>query len=366
MIEVYFDSNKFAIQSNNVTLSTLENKALSRELLGLKSFLESNKITDKVKIFTTDIVIEESKKRLKNIAIDKVTSLKSHLNNASIDISHEKLTDDYWWSKIEDNLQKELKENNIEVIKSSAKIKVEDLINRSLNHDAPFEKDGDKGFKDTIIFLTILQKISEEVNKPDQVILITGDGRIKDCMEEFKDKTGVELIVSDGNDIDDILDTQLNLNIGISKIRDDFNQYMDIEKNQEYAEAKVLSLIRKKTPKKSHFVVYINENWMEKVMDINFKNFEITKIDSKDKKDFEIKLETIFEVYYAEKPKMKSLFEYQSFEEVPRLNSTLPDNIKQKFIIKYNKESGSFGDLEISGDPSAVQLFSGYDNFYIA
>lgn len=66
------------------------------------------------------------------------------------------------------------------------------IIEMSMQNKPPFNKDSDKGIKDTIIYLTIIEHM-RNLSPEDDVFVWTSDGRLKEAFEEHEN---VEIIDS--------------------------------------------------------------------------------------------------------------------------------------------------------------------------
>lgn len=88
--------------------------------------------------------------------------------NHKIKINDEKYYQRYFKKNVEDFFEK----NDIKIIKYR-NIKLDKIIERALKHKNPFAEDGDKGFKDTIIWESI--RNNEIIDTYDLVYFFTGD-----------------------------------------------------------------------------------------------------------------------------------------------------------------------------------------------
>lgn len=88
--------------------------------------------------------------------------------NHKIKINDEKYYQRYFKKNVEEFFEK----NDIKIIKYR-NIKLDKIIERALKHKNPFAKDGDKGFKDTIIWESIIN--NEIIDTYDLVYFFTND-----------------------------------------------------------------------------------------------------------------------------------------------------------------------------------------------
>lgn len=121
-----------------------------------------------------------------------------------------------------------LKRNNIEIIPTIG-IKQQMLIDRAMGKIPPF-KEGDKGFKDTVIWLSMLDDV--EKNKDSSYIFCTNNTKDfieEDCKDEFKKHSKKDFeIVKEMSDLKEYLDKKFVLKLALKalheKIEDELRQ----------------------------------------------------------------------------------------------------------------------------------------------
>ena len=167
-------------------------------ILKIYNFIKENCLTNKVQIYLPEIVFKE---RLQQ----KIENIHSAVNIANNNIK--KLSELGHKNKIIEqkkdysrNLKKEagkfLYENNVKLV-PVPKIESDELIERAVHKIKPFKSQG-VGFKDTLIFLTLIDSAIKE--DAEHYILCTKN--ISDFCEEtqieFKNKTGKNLTIVEG------------------------------------------------------------------------------------------------------------------------------------------------------------------------
>lgn len=175
-IAVIYDTNNFIPSENKVfDLAKLNFEKYYK----FKKTLKINGLEDKVKLFFPEIVLLEllskHKQRL-NERIKKLEDLNEefdHIQSISIN-GFDKLNIDEFFDELEENYLNEL--NIIPIPQDKTKL-FNDLLKMAINRYPPFIKKNkntsDKGFKDAVIFLSLLT--FSEKNDFDKYILVSND-----------------------------------------------------------------------------------------------------------------------------------------------------------------------------------------------
>ena len=161
----------------------------------LKDFISKNNLSDKILIGFSDVVLQEyCNHRKKDFAskLDQCKKLCSKMKNLEdCDFDNIKFPEDsfdygsYLSNKIKETISNP--ENSFILIpldeeKHSEVFKK--ILDRAINHKKPFDERGDKGFKDSIIFESLVE--FQIKNNFAKVILFTGN--LKDFPEELREE----------------------------------------------------------------------------------------------------------------------------------------------------------------------------------
>ena len=150
---------------------------------GMHSFLGHRDTLEQfaqiAKIYIPEIVIEEIKMKKRKQFIKQKQSLGTFLS--FLGICKEKIENIDIEKEIIDLQNKET--IPFQVIKLTNQKAFEQIKELALNNHAPFSKDNDKGFKDALIYFTVLEYL-ENCEKDDIVFFVTGDSRLKEAFEK--------------------------------------------------------------------------------------------------------------------------------------------------------------------------------------
>jgi hypothetical protein len=131
-------------------------------------------------IMIPSIVITEIKNQRRKSFKSKRDSFLSNPFFNLMGLNKDRVSDE----KIEkwiDNLEKNEKIEHTKITVKNKDI-LPEIFELAINNKPPFEIDTDKGFKDTIIYFTILQYIKD--NPSDQIYFICRDGRLGEAFKE--------------------------------------------------------------------------------------------------------------------------------------------------------------------------------------
>jgi hypothetical protein len=199
MISIFLDTNVIFSREDDFS------KALFGEkLTEIIDEIESNDLYENVQIFIPQIVIDEL--QIQQVekyeeAFSKIKNIKFHNFDILYDKEYKNQAEELFESKL-DEIKGSLV--RISVLPYPQNETLKSIIKRAVLKKAPFEgraKESDKGFKDVILWETILQYKREHAT--DTVILFSGDGRICDVSleEEYRSlfNDTIFLIKKDGN-----------------------------------------------------------------------------------------------------------------------------------------------------------------------
>ncbi len=222
-------SNKIAlILDTNILMKNIKEKerldTFSLELYDYTvDMIERNDLIDKVTIFIPEIVFLELSKHKFDKLDDRIKNLRNFSEElSSIEGIQINLDDKLDIEKHFENIRKskldEIKIINIPQDKSNLFDKILDM---SLHKIAPFEENAsDKGFKDAIIILSLVDFAKK--SEYSKFVLFTKDkgAFIKNAQKVkqfFKDETSKDLDIIDNKDVQGYISNNFNLFIGFKK-----------------------------------------------------------------------------------------------------------------------------------------------------
>jgi hypothetical protein len=215
---VIFDSN-FLWQNAKQNIDKFSNL----DLLSTRDFIKENGLADKIKLLIPEIVFKERIAQAKDLIEGMILEIDKNLEFISkLGISKQTVVLDGhdWTSVLNEIYSKFLTENQISLIEIPP-FDQKDLVMRAVDYKEPFRKSGkrsDMGFKDTLVWLTLLQHSKD--NKDSGYIFCSKDeGFISEnLIEEFRAKTGNTLeIVKDPTSIKEYLDKELGLKLKLQE-----------------------------------------------------------------------------------------------------------------------------------------------------
>ena len=184
----------------------------------IKQFFMEHKIVD-VKMAIPEMVVDEIYfQRLRTIdgtieKMDKITKGLRTIPATKILKERDHL------KMLKKNYSEHVSKYKVDLIKN-VKVPSQVLLNRSLKKIPPF-REGDNGFKDTNIWLSLLEYAKK--HKKAEYILFTADrGFAKSaCMEEFAQTTGSRVsVLKNVDEIKEYLDKKLKLDLKLKKLHD--------------------------------------------------------------------------------------------------------------------------------------------------
>jgi PIN domain len=199
MVSIVLDTNVLFSKEQDFT------KALFGErLTEIIDEIESNDLYETVKVLIPQIVLDElliQQIESYEETFNKIKHAKFHNFNIEYDNDYESKTRELFLKKLEDIRHSLVK---VAILPYPKNESLESIIKRAVQKKAPFEgktKESDKGFKDVILWETLLEYKMEQATNT--VILFSGDGRMCDSSlsEEYNSKFNdtVYLIKKDSN-----------------------------------------------------------------------------------------------------------------------------------------------------------------------
>lgn len=351
------------IFDNNLSITGKDNpiaNIFSSNVYKLKEFIVKNKIDDRALICLTETFREEGVAELQRRAISKYQDAKK-LNFLLKDILEDTFITEINEKELEEKIEKQfnlkIKELNIEILPLPAKTSVLELSGRAIGYVPPFEI-GDKGFKDTLAWISILEDSVE--NTDFNYILVSKDNIFNDSKlkQEFTKHSKRQIIITPAEPIEEILDNVLGMGIGLNKIKQDviLDLNNDISFQNQLANRALKSLNESKNigfASRYLLVGSYGVDWKSKVVNLIFSNADIS-IKGDIKKDlFEVEAEVVFQPKYADLDEKKSGSRLRPGSLVADYTSDtvsiygfgaeynhFPELLKQKFILSYSKKNG--------------------------
>jgi len=219
---------KIVLDTNFVYLDEQNNldRCFNYTIAEIKEFIKKYNLNN-ISIVMPEIVFwERIKQRLNEIRriVEKIDLLFKKLIPFSVKIDKEKYSDKDYEKKLVKTNKKFLEQNDVIIIKN-IKINQSQLIDRAINYIKPFSK-GDKGFKDTIIWLSIL----ENAKKNEDINYIFCTKNAKDYNEEFLIKEFKQYskkefkIISDIVELKEHLDKKLKLKLKLVELHKEIEE----------------------------------------------------------------------------------------------------------------------------------------------
>jgi len=283
------NNEKYVLILDTNILHPSKNKTLDMSELPLKkyddavSMIEINDIVDYVEIFIPEVVLLE----LANQHWDKINNRINNLKklgeefekvyNIEIKI-HEDFNPKTHIEKIKDEIFENV---NCIPVPENRETLFNEIFKMSLDKMPPFEQNGDKGFKDALILLSIIYFAK---NREDTEYIFFSQDKIfknnKDILEEFfNEETGKNLKIEETNDVQRYISDKFEL-------LKDFREYLS---NTFYPEvySKINEIEFIKFKKEEDIFNQISDQEIEINLSFSFK-FEDDTIDSLNELDVKV------------------------------------------------------------------------------
>lgn len=226
---IVFDTN-FIWSDQEDKIAELFNPAVKNSV----QFLVEHDLKKNVSLLIPEVVLQEREEQILNQIeenVSKVSSGMAVLSNFGVVIDKDSYTKDCR-EQVSKALKKLIKDLKIKCLLTPV-FDQKILVNRALKKTKPFSSgkdNSDKGFKDTLIWLTMLNDVEE--NKNANYILCTNNSKdfnSSDLLEEFnKISQSKFIIASDFRSLKEILDKELDLKLSLKeenkKIEDEIKQ----------------------------------------------------------------------------------------------------------------------------------------------
>ncbi|HEV7702003.1 MAG TPA: PIN domain-containing protein [Candidatus Paceibacterota bacterium] len=366
-LKVIFDNNSHIAGKGKPILEIFSNNVIN-----LKKFISKNNINERVSSCFTEIIKEEGIKELQRRVIARYHDVKKSAEAIKGIVPEDfisELNEGELKNKIEEQYDLKLKENNIEIIPLPSEAKILELSERALDYIPPFEI-GDKGFKDTLIWLSILE--DAEKNKDFDYIFVTGDKIFNDRVKnEFKAKLGKNIHIILPELIEESLDEVLDLGIGLEKAREEATKALKLDESLQRKLEKV-ALEELAQPTNALSLIFYsggeNNKWESKVVNLIFKDANISIKNKTSADTFEIEATISFKPKYEKSENEAD----QSLYGATRSNITVmsmyngdriyyPISLKKTFDLTYKKGKG----FDITGSGKMYPDFPfTINNFY--
>ncbi len=206
---IFLDTNKVYTDKEE-SLKEIFNSNISR----LNKFIKDNNVGKNVAVCLPEVVVKERiQQKIENIkfTLDGANQRIKHLGVMGHKNRQIKPRKDYK-KVLAKNAQAFIKAESVEVV-PTPKIESDALIERAIHKIKPF-KSKDTGFKDSLIFLTLIDDALRV--KADTYVLCTENvGDFSDEVKtEFKTKTGKDLIIASGViELEEVLDNLYTLRL---------------------------------------------------------------------------------------------------------------------------------------------------------
>jgi len=364
-VKIIFDNN-LSITGDGQPLSSIFSASISR----LNKFIIQNKLEKRVIICLTETFKQEGIAELQTRALSKyqsgINSIKL-LEGILEDTTITKIENKELFKVIENKFNEKISEFNIEILPLPLKTSILDLSERAISYKAPFEK-GDKGFKDTLAWLSIIE--DSEKNTDFEYILITEDKIFSNdsIKKEFTNENKKDIIIIPADPIEEILDEMLNLGFNLEKIKKEVIDKIKEDDNfKNQLEKRALKELSTSNNRLSFFVrpyslSPYDPEWKSKIVNLIYEDVGANVKNNISKDLFEVEINVTFIPKYADLDKKKlrrgalssNIFAAVSDEAVSRYdfndnavsvmyghnNNLYPELLRQKFTLKYSKISG--------------------------
>ena len=352
-VKIVFDNNSSIIGEKAPFLDIFSNN-----IYKLKDFIKTIRAESNTVITLTETFKEEGIAELQRRAVarsgdfKRITDLLKDFIPKPIEIDNKLLKQnisDHFYSKISDN--------TIEVLPLPSKLTILELSKRSISYIPPFEV-GDKGFKDTIAWFSILE---DAENNPDfEYIIVTADKIFSEqnLKQEFKSITGKDIIVTSPESIEEVLDEVLELGLNLEKIRKDIeNKIKQDNSFQNKLEKNALEKLNQNNSGSLYqrLSLWQTNEWESSVVNLIFNEANVSIKNIKDKNSFEAEAVITFKPKYSIQDKERdnstlvpnygqtvNPYMITSSLMVSSMNTSsrsyFPTLLKQNFTISYNNK----------------------------
>lgn len=141
-----------------------------------------SKIAPVVRIVVPEMVVDEIKQQKKRKLFGDLDKFRTNYFSTYFNCEITQEIKDHVEEKVTELFEAANEEFEFEVAPFDLEGQLETIMDYVVNNRAPFERNSDKGFKDMIIYLSIVQHFERQGNA--KAYVITDDGRLKDAFSE--------------------------------------------------------------------------------------------------------------------------------------------------------------------------------------
>ncbi len=350
--KIVFDSNiVFCNEENQL------DKVFNSNIKGVFDFLKSNRITN-VSLWMPQLVIDERiAQRIVQVE-DEFKKMNSASNNLNIfgglNIKEKSFKRQKFQKKLNENALKIIRKYKIKTI-PTINVEQEIIVQRALQKIAPFcgrSKRGDKGFKDTLIWLSFLNDAKN--NQSYNYILFTNDRTDFDqdiCEKEFKENSSTDFwIIREPQSLKVFLDEKLKLDLELKKLYQEVEQ--EIFSLQGTITAEVGRYINENAPYSSSMVLLGYTSMLDKDKDsgnFNFHSLNINNISPEENNEFNITVDLCVTIKESKKDSSPgTITVYFKHEDIM---------VKYNVSLKYKRDTKHIEILSAIRDVSHCSSF---------
>ena len=357
-VKIIFDNNKSIIGGEKPI-----EEIFSNNVYKLLEFIKKNKIEDRVSICLTEIFKQEGIAELQERAVSKYKDalkcdslLKGIIEDKLInEVSEKDLV-----GKIKKQFNLKIEENNIEIISLPDEIEISNLVDRAVNYNPPFEKK-DKGFKDSIAWLSILEDAKNNLDFTYMLITVDTVFSRAELKKEFSAINKNNIFIIPPEPIEEELDNILALGIGLETIGKEATE--NLNKNvsfQRALEKEMLENLNEPMPAMSRYypatavdfdggLSFYLPNWKKDVVNVFFRSANVNVKNKMNQDTFEVEAAVNFGLTYSNsnvitEDNNRLLYPKSSVLSANlwpgEYESSRPTYFEQKFSLSYNRKSG--------------------------
>ncbi|HTK33179.1 MAG TPA: PIN domain-containing protein [Candidatus Paceibacterota bacterium] len=370
-VKVIFDNNSAISWSNKNSLSF--SNIFCKNVFDLIEFIKRNKIMERVQICLTDTSYKEGVRALQRRLIEKYSNaqkLDEELGSILKIRSIKNYPAAFLKAKIKSQFRSKIKETGIHIL-PAPKVSLGLITQRSDDLIPPFEEE-DKGFRDTLIWLSIID--DAKINKDYKYVLVTNDGIFFDANlpREFMEVTKKEIRIIRPESLEECIDTELHLGIGLEKVREHVMNKIQGDKDfQNTLKDRGLQEVSEESSPFAatftHFSTY-SSDWKSRVVNLIFKSVDIDVKDKIKEGVFRIEAKVLFGALYSGSSSSKNSREQTNFlnsdpgtvfinQDAFSFNNRFAYNsdisnknpavLSQKFTLSYNQKKDEIGIDEV-------------------
>lgn len=217
---IVFDNGIIRSEGEKVILD----QVFSRTFDEVKDFIEKNKAKT-VSMYLPEIVLKEAINQ-RSLRIAKIIRTIAEgfegLKRFNVDIPDNKYKELNYEKLLKEKSEEYLSKKEVSLISLPDNDILQETIERSLKHKRPFREEGDKGLKDTILWLSVIHFFKK--TDLDVCVLVSLNKKdFNDTLtEEFVDRTGKQIVfIETIQDLKEYLDKEIPLNLHLQKLHND-------------------------------------------------------------------------------------------------------------------------------------------------